>query len=84
MNNPVAKHARTFNLAHVHRDRTKFKRASKHDLLEEWLEEVEFDEHDWNSEDNKESTGVPSYIYCTNGDIKCLTLYQHYTTTWAG
>ena len=29
-NNPVAKHARTFNKATVQRDRTKYKRKSKH------------------------------------------------------
>ena len=29
-NNPVAKHARTFNKATVQRDRTKYKRKDKH------------------------------------------------------
>lgn len=41
MNNFVAKHARTFNKAHVHRDRTKYHRPSNNDLLAEWYDETE-------------------------------------------
>lgn len=42
-NNFVAKHARTFNKAQVHRDRTKYKRqkSSKNSYLEEYLLEKE-------------------------------------------
>lgn len=44
MNNFVAKHARSFNLATVQRDRTKFHRPSSKSLMDEWLEE------DWDLE----------------------------------
>lgn len=36
MRNLVAKHARTFNKAHVHRDRTKYHRPSKISYEEDW------------------------------------------------
>jgi hypothetical protein len=41
MNNPVAKHCRTFNKATVQRDRKKFHRPSAKAFLEEWHEECE-------------------------------------------
>lgn len=40
--NLVAKHARTFNKAHVHRDRTKYHRPSKLAYKEDW----DFEEDD--------------------------------------
>lgn len=44
MNNPVAKHCRTFNKATVQRDRTKFHRPSTNSLMDEYLEELYFAE----------------------------------------
>lgn len=70
MNNPVAKHCRTFNRATVERDRTKFHRPSKLSLLEEWLEEVDFDEEDWATTaeenagwDTEECSCISSNVY---------------------
>ncbi|AJF40845.1 hypothetical protein AVV29_gp133 [Vibrio phage phi 3] len=49
MRNFVAKHAAKFNRANVHRDKTKYHRASS--KLADELYEPEFDEEDWGFED---------------------------------
>ena len=76
MSNPVAKHCRTFNKATVERDKTKFHRPSKLSLLDEWLEEVDFDEDDWKADTTAEENEGWDECSCISASIYTRIIKQ--------